>query len=89
VIWATTTPVNETEEYRKIKKFARSQTDVTLYNAAAVRISKELDVPLMIFLPSAGRRFGPNSQKVDGVHFLPEGSARLEKPWPDSSKPYL
>lgn len=79
VIWATTTPVNESQEYREIKKFARFETEVTSYNAAAVRISKELDVPINDLFIVGEAAMRASLMKADGVHFLPEGCVKLGK----------
>ncbi len=78
VIWATTTPVNE-KWHNEIKKFARFEADVSLYNATAVRISKELDVPVNDLFIVGEEAMRASLMKVDGVHFLPEGSVKLGK----------
>jgi lysophospholipase L1-like esterase len=78
VIWATMTPVNE-QRHHATKGFDRFEADVADYNAAAVRVARELDVPvndLFAVIESGGRDrlLGP-----DGVHFTAEGYKLLAR----------
>jgi lysophospholipase L1-like esterase len=77
VVWATTTPVHE--DNHKSKGFDRLEGDVLRYNEAATRVARELGVPindLYRVVQDAGEASG---LLPDGVHFTPDGSARLGK----------
>ena len=72
VIWALTTPVNETRHHEN-KNFDRFERYVTSYNDAALEVADSLHVPvndLYSLVMDAGRDrlLGP-----DGVHFAEEG----------------
>jgi hypothetical protein len=67
VIFVNTTPVP------KVKmKIVRLDTDVTIYNASANKIMRELKIPV-IDLNAAVTPKIKNFQKPNDVHYLPEG----------------
>lgn len=71
IIWATTTPVNE-KVHSEVKGFERMEADVDRYNAAALKIVREMDLPvndLFSFVTTKGR---DEMLRPDGVHFRPE-----------------
>lgn len=76
IYWATTTPVHE-ENHRKVKIMERHDADITKYNVAALRVARELNVPVndlnrVVEVAGADRILLP-----DGVHYTEEGSACL------------
>ena len=76
VIWASTTPVNETDHHAN-KEFDRFEVDVVRYNEAAHEVAGQagaLTNPLFDRMVEAG----PADYLLkDGVHFTPEGSTLL------------
>lgn len=88
VLWASTTPVNETLHHRN-KPFDRFERDVTAYNSAAAKVAGELDVPIND-LYSCIDRIGPDRYLTpDGVHFTQEGYDLLGAAVAGFIKPYL
>lgn len=78
VIWATTTPVNG-EWHHATKGFDRWEADVEAYNAVAVKVAGDLEIPindLFAVVTDAGVN---DVLTPDGVHFKPEGSELLGK----------
>ncbi len=76
VIWATTTPVNYAWHHAN-KDFDRFEADVDAYNAAAVAVAREFDVPvndLHAAVIAAGR---DALLLPDGVHLTDSGYALL------------
>lgn len=88
VIWATTTPVNETWHHER-KGFDRLETDVAAYNAVALKVADDLGIPindLFGVITDAGRDSYLTS---DGVHFTPAGCTLLGKAVAQFVKFYL
>ena len=78
VVWATTTPVHG-ERHHATKGFDRWEADVDTYNAAALKIATELEVPvndLFAVVTAAGK---DDLLTSDGVHYTAEGSTLLGK----------
>lgn len=76
LIWATTTPVHE-KLHAEQKLSRRRESDVTSYNAIAVRVARELDVEIDD-LCAAVLAQGPDALwSGDGVHFSDRGSRFL------------
>lgn len=78
LIWALTTPVNETWHHER-KGFDRFEADVLSYNQVAQEICKTLKIPvndLYGIIQDAGR---DNLLKPDGVHFDEPGCQLLGK----------
>jgi lysophospholipase L1-like esterase len=78
VIWAATTPVNEQRHHAR-KGFDRFEADVNAYNAAATRVAQEFAVPVNDLFAVAEQGGRNALLQQDGVHFTPEGYARLGK----------
>lgn len=78
LIWALTTPVNETWHHER-KGFDRFESDVVSYNQAAQKICDTLKIPvndLYATINNAGR---DTLLKPDGVHFDEAGCDLLGK----------
>jgi lysophospholipase L1-like esterase len=76
ILWASSTPVNEVW-HNALKPFARHETDVVRYNAAAAAVAGELDIEvndLFTVVTDAGR---DELLMDDGVHFEPPGCELL------------
>ena len=88
VIWAMTTPVNESWHHER-KGFDRLEDDVAAYNGVALKVADDLNIPindLFRVITDAGRDSHLTS---DGVHFIPEGCALLGKAVAKFVEPYL
>ena len=88
VIWAMTTPVNESWHH-EWKGFDRLEADVAAYNGVALKVADDLDIPindLFGVITDAGR---DNCLTPDGVHFTPEGCALIGKAVAKFVEPYL
>ena len=88
VIWATTTPVNETWHHQN-KGFDRFEADVEAYNQVAVRLAGELGVPVNDLFGLITRSGRDEYLTPDGVHFTDEGSALLGQAVAAFIRPYL
>ncbi|MBN2004000.1 MAG: SGNH/GDSL hydrolase family protein [Anaerolineae bacterium] len=76
IIWATTTPVNDAWHHAN-KDFDRFEADVDAYNAVAVAVAHEFEVPindLHAVIVAAGR---DALLLPDGVHFSEAGYTLL------------
>ena len=69
-VFATTTPVDD-ERHAVSGKPERLDADVQIYNEAARRVMKELEVTVVDLYPLVG----PRLIAADGVHLTAEGSA--------------
>lgn len=78
VIWAATTPVNEQWHHER-KGFDRFEADVNSYNAAALRVAQELDVPVNDLFAVGKEAVRAGLLSPDGVHFTTEGYTQLGK----------
>ena len=76
VVWATTTPVDETWHHQN-KGFDRLETDVEAYNAAARVVAEDLGVPIDDLFAVVQREGKARLLTQDGVHFTTEGSQLL------------
>jgi lysophospholipase L1-like esterase len=76
ICWATTTPVHE-ENHRKVKTMERHEADIEKYNAAALRVARELNVPVDDLNRVVSEAGDESGMRLDGVHYTEEGSARL------------
>lgn len=68
VIWVTTTPVDDEQHHRCMKKFARFHADVRLYNQVAEEIMQKHQIP-MIDLYHFTKQLGEGVY-VDHVHYI-------------------
>jgi lysophospholipase L1-like esterase len=68
--FATTTPVDD-DRHTASGKPERLDADVQAYNAAALRVMEELEVPVVDLYPLVR----PDLLAADGVHLTAEGSA--------------
>lgn len=78
IIWATTTPVNE-KVHSEVKGFERMEADVDRYNETALKVVREMDIPvndLFSFVMAKGR---DEMLRPDGVHFRPEAYEEIGK----------
>ena len=78
VIWATITPVNG-QWHHAVKGFDRWEADVDTYNAAALTVARELDIPVNDLFAVVTQAGANEMLTSDGVHFKPEGSELLGK----------
>ena len=88
LIWAATTPVNETWHHER-KPFDRFEADVLTYNTVALEVITEYGVPvndLYQVMTDAGR---DRYLAPDGVHFSPAGYTLLGRAVVDAIRPYL
>ena len=76
VVWATTTPVDETWHHQN-KGFDRLEADVETYNAAARAVAEDLGVPIDDLFAVVQREGKTRLLTQDGVHFTTEGSQLL------------
>jgi lysophospholipase L1-like esterase len=76
VVWATTTPVDETWHHQN-KGFDRLEADVEAYNAAARAVAEDLGVPIDDLFAVVQREGKARLLTQDGVHFTTEGSQLL------------
>ena len=76
VVWATTTPVEETWHHQN-KGFDRLEADVEAYNAAARAVAVDLGVPIDDLFAVVEREGKARLLTQDGVHFTEEGSQLL------------
>ena len=76
VVWATTTPVDETWHHQN-KGFDRLEADVEAYNAAARAVAEDLGVPIDDLFAVVERKGKAQLLTQDGVHFTEEGSQLL------------
>ena len=76
VVWATTTPVDETWHHQN-KGFDRLEADVEAYNAAARAVAVDLGVPIDDLFAVVEREGKARLLTQDGVHFTEEGSRLL------------
>ena len=76
VVWATTTPVDETWHHQN-KGFDRLEADVEAYNAAARAVAVALGVPIDDLFAVVQREGKARLLTQDGVHFTAEGSQLL------------
>ena len=76
VVWATTTPVDETWHHQN-KGFDRLEADVEAYNAAARAVAEDLGVPIDDLFAVVQREGKTRLLTQDGVHFTTEGSQLL------------
>ena len=76
VVWATTTPVDETWHHQN-KSFDRLEADVEAYNAAARAVAEDLGVPIDDLFAVVQREGKARLLTQDGVHFTEEGSQLL------------
>ena len=76
VVWATTTPVDETWHHQN-KGFDRLEADVEAYNAAARAVAEDLGVPIDDLFAVVEREGKARLLTQDGVHFTEEGSQLL------------
>ena len=76
VVWATTTPVDETWHHQN-KGFDRLEADVEAYNAAARAVVVDLEVPIDDLFAVVEREGKARLLTQDGVHFTEEGSQLL------------
>ena len=76
VVWATTTPVDETWHHQN-KGFDRLEADVEAYNAAARAVAVDLGVPIDDLFAVVQREGKAQLLTQDGVHFTAEGSQLL------------
>ena len=88
VIWATTTPVNESWHH-EVKGFDRLAADVARYNASAARIVRDMEAvvhDLHAVAMEAGR---DRVLSPDGVHFTPDGYTLLGSAVADCIREHL
>ena len=76
VVWATTTPVDETWHHQN-KGFDRLEADVEAYNAAARAVAEDLGVPIDDLFAVVQQEGKARLLTQDGVHFTAEGSQLL------------
>lgn len=76
VVWATTTPVEETWHHQN-KGFDRLEADVEAYNAAARAAAVSLGVPIDDLFAVVQREGKARLLTQDGVHFTAAGSQLL------------
>ena len=76
VVWATTTPVDETWHHQH-KGFDRLEADVAAYNAAACAVAVALGVPIDDLFAVVEREGKARLLTQDGVHFTEAGSQLL------------
>ena len=76
VVWATTTPVDETWHHQN-KGFDRLEADVEAYNAAARAVAVGLGVPIDDLFAVVQQEGKARLLTQDGVHFTAEGSQLL------------
>ena len=76
VVWASTTPVDETWHHQN-KGFDRLEADVETYNAAARAVAEDLGVPIDDLFAVVQREGKTRLLTQDGVHFTTEGSQLL------------
>ena len=76
VVWATTTPVDETWHHQN-KGFDRLEADVEAYNAAARAVAEDLGVPIDDLFAVIEGEGKARLLTQDGVHFTDEGSQLL------------
>jgi lysophospholipase L1-like esterase len=88
ILWATTTPVNETWHHAQ-KGFDRFEADVDAYNLAAVRAAQKAGVPVNDLYTAVQQAGRDRLLKTDGVHFNPDGCALLSRAVADAVRPYL
>lgn len=84
VIFATTTPILDDRHTLRKADFDRFDRDVDAFNARAVKVMKELDVPVNE-LNRIVKDGGPNALlNKDGTHYTPAGYGRLADAVSDS-----
>ena len=76
VIWATTTPVDETLHHQN-KGFDRFEADVDAYNKAASAVAEDLGVGIDDLYAVVAGGDKASLLTADGVHFTAEGSLLL------------
>ena len=76
VVWATTTPVDETWHHQN-KGFDRLEADVEAYNAAARAVAEDISVPIDDLFAVVQQEGKARLLTQDGVHFTEEGSHLL------------
>lgn len=76
VVWATTTPVDESWHHQN-KGFDRLEADVEAYNATARAVAEDLGVPIDDLFAVVEREGKAQLLTQDGVHFTEEGSQLL------------
>ncbi len=88
ILWASTTPVNE-KQHLTVKYFVRLNADVATYNAAALELAKQFDIPVNDLHAAVEAIGAATILQPDGVHFTEEGSRRLGLAVADFIRNYL
>ncbi len=78
VIWATITPVNETNHHNT-KGFDRFEADVDAYNQAGAAVARDMGIPINDLFAFVMERGKERMLRPDGVHFTPEAYEELGK----------
>ena len=77
VVFATTTPILDDRHAVRKASFDRFEADVKRYNDAAIRVMKELNVPVNDLHRVVGDGGPDKLLGKDGTHYTPAGSERL------------
>ena len=88
VIWAATTPVDETQHHQN-KGFDRFEADVDAYNKMATAVAGDLAVPVHDLFAVVEQRGRAQLLTSDGVHFTAEGSQFLGRAVADCAREHL
>ena len=89
LVFATTTPIHDQRHARRNAEFDRTEADVRRYNEVAVRVMRDLKVPvddLHFVVESDGAE---KLMTADGTHYTPAGSRRLAEAVADCVKRQL
>jgi lysophospholipase L1-like esterase len=73
VIFATSTPINDTLHAQRKAGFDRLEADVRRYNAVAVSVMKQAGVPINDLHQLVETRGTHKVMNPDGTHYAPEG----------------
>ena len=84
LVFANTTPIEDSRHARRKAGFDRLEADVQRYNAAAERVMLEAGVPVHDLHWLVQRHGGPKLQLPDGTHYTPAGYEVLAEAVADS-----
>ena len=76
VVWATTTPVIE-DRHREVKRFVRLNADIDTYNAVALAIMRDEEIPVNDLHRVVLEAGTDDCLSGDGVHMTDVGNAHL------------
>ena len=77
LVFASTTPIADDRHAQRRVAFDRCEEDVRRYNAAALRVMRELGVPVHDLHWTVEQAGAAAVVAADGTHYTPEGYARL------------